>query len=85
VFKKHLLLCALFLFTAGSAHAKFDPAFTWTTLETPHFYIHYHQGEEEISKRVAVIAEDVHLGSSRESSGRPRAGPTWCWSMPVTT
>jgi hypothetical protein len=43
-----------------SAFAKFDPAFTWTTLETPHFFIHYHQGEEDLAKRTAVIAEDVH-------------------------
>jgi Tol biopolymer transport system component len=48
------------LLIAAPAFAKFDPAFTWTTLETPHFFIHYHQGEEEIAKRVAVIAEDVH-------------------------
>ncbi len=60
MFKKLIILCALYLFTASAAHAKFDPAFTWTTLETPHFYIHYHQGEEEIAKRTAVIAEDVH-------------------------
>jgi len=40
--------------------AKFDPAFTWTTLQSPHFLIHYHQGEEEIAKRAAIIAEDVH-------------------------
>ncbi len=45
---------------SGPAHAKFDPAFVWTTLETPHFLIHYHQGGEELAKRAAVIAEDVH-------------------------
>jgi sugar lactone lactonase YvrE len=58
--KKILFLFFIFLLNASSAFAKFDPAFTWTTLETPHFYIHYHQGEEEIAKRAAVIAEDVH-------------------------
>ncbi|MCK9420546.1 MAG: BamA/TamA family outer membrane protein [Nitrospirae bacterium] len=58
--KKIIILCLAFLFYAGSAFAKFDPAFTWTTLETPHFSIHYHQGEEELAKRTAVIAEDVH-------------------------
>ncbi len=45
---------------APLSFAKFDPAFVWTTLTTPHFLIHYHQGEEEIAKRTAVIAEDVH-------------------------
>ena len=58
--KKILVFCSIFLFVASPAFAKFDPAFTWTTLETPHFDIHYHQGEEEIAKRAAVIAEDVH-------------------------
>ncbi len=60
MFKKCILLCVLFFFTASAAHAKFDPAFTWTTLETPHFLIHYHQDEAEIAKRAAVISEDVH-------------------------
>jgi len=51
---------ALVLFLSSPSFAKFDPSFTWTTIETPHFLIHYHQGEEEIAKRAAVIAEDVH-------------------------
>jgi len=58
--KKSLLVCFfILLIPALPAVAKFDPIFTWATIETPHFYIHYHQGEEELSKRVAVIAEDV--------------------------
>ncbi len=61
VLKKILLLCSILILHASFASAKFDPAFTWTTLRTPHFYIHYHQGEEEIAKRTAVIAEDVHV------------------------
>ena len=40
--------------------AKYDPSFKWNTIETPHFYIHYHQGEEQISAKVAQISEDVH-------------------------
>jgi Tol biopolymer transport system component len=59
--KKFLLVClAALLFSASPAFAKFDPAFTWTTLETQHFLIHYHQAGEEIAKRAAQIAEDVH-------------------------
>ncbi len=38
----------------------FDPELEWRTLETPHFYIHFHQGEEEISLRAANIAEEIH-------------------------
>jgi Tol biopolymer transport system component len=58
--KKIIFLCSILVLHASLAFAKFDHVFTWTTLETPHFYVHYHQGEEEIAKRAAVIAEDVH-------------------------
>jgi hypothetical protein len=59
--RKVVLSILILLITGASpAHAKFDPAFVWTTLETPHFLIHYHQGGEETAKRAAVIAEDVH-------------------------
>ena len=59
--KKILFLFLVLLHSALPAFAKFDPSFTWTTLETPHFSIHFHQGEEELAKRTAVIAEDVHV------------------------
>jgi Tol biopolymer transport system component len=56
-----LMAAALFLaFSAGSAFAKFDPSFDWTTLETSHFLVHYHQGGEEVAQRAARVAEDVH-------------------------
>jgi Tol biopolymer transport system component len=58
--KKILFFAFLLLFHTSPVLAKFDPAFSWTTMKSPHFAIHYHQGEEEIAKRVAVIAEDVH-------------------------
>src|SRR5512139_608844 len=52
-----LLLC---LPAARPAFAKFDPSFVWTTLETPHFLIHFHQDGEAVARRAAAIAEDVH-------------------------
>jgi len=52
-----LLLTAL---SASPAAAKFDPSYEWTTLETPHFLIHFHQDGEAVSRRAAAIAEDVH-------------------------
>jgi Tol biopolymer transport system component len=52
---------ALFMvLCAGPASAKFDPSFRWTTLETPHFLVHYHQGGEAMAYRAARVAEDVH-------------------------
>ena len=35
------------------------PELNWTTMETEHFRIHYHQGIENISKEGASIAEQV--------------------------
>ena len=58
--KKIVLLTAVLLLLAVPAVAKFDPSFTWTTLETPHFLIHYHQGGEALARKTAQIAEDVH-------------------------
>jgi hypothetical protein len=56
-----LSVLALFaLLCIRPAFAKFDPSFVWTTLETDHFIVLYHQGEEEAAQRAARIAEDVH-------------------------
>lgn len=52
-----LLPCIFFL---PAAYAKTDPSFSWMTLTSPHFLIHYHQGEEALANRAVVIAEDVH-------------------------
>ncbi|MEN8263178.1 MAG: peptidase S9 [Nitrospirota bacterium] len=40
--------------------ANIDPSFRFTTIETEHFDIHYHQGLREIAGRAALISEDVH-------------------------
>lgn len=39
---------------------KYSPDLKWQTIETDHFAIHFHQGEEEIAQDVTVIAEEVH-------------------------
>lgn len=54
------LFLLLLLFWLPAAHAKTDPSFTWMTLTSPHFLVHYHQGEEELAKRVVILAEDAH-------------------------
>jgi Tol biopolymer transport system component len=58
--KKSFLIILFMVLQSSIAIAKFDPAFTWTTLESPHFLIHYHQGGEAIARKTAEIAEDVH-------------------------
>src|SRR4051812_8132006 len=52
---------ALLLLWATSAGAAtlIDPALRFRVLTTAHFTIYFHQGEEELARRLAVIAEDV--------------------------
>ena len=46
---------------SGAAHAAvYDPGFRFRTMETPRFSIHYHQGLDNVARRVARIAETVH-------------------------
>src|SRR5512138_1996768 len=52
-----LLFCLL---AVRSASAKFDPSYEWSTLETEHFLVHFHQDGEPIARKAAAIAEDVH-------------------------
>ncbi len=42
------------------APPKFDPSLRWKTLETAHFSIHFHQGEEQIAAEAARHAEEAH-------------------------
>ena len=60
---RYALVVVLFLLLLqpDPSFGRFDPTFTWNTLESPHFLIHFHQGGEALAKRAATIAEDVHL------------------------
>jgi Tol biopolymer transport system component len=56
-----LALAAAVLLAAGAASAQgYDPAFHWRTIDTPHFQIHFHQGEEALADVVAHEAERAH-------------------------
>jgi hypothetical protein len=39
---------------------RYDPALRFQSLVTPHFVIHYHQGEEAQALRLSLVAEAVH-------------------------
>jgi Tol biopolymer transport system component len=56
-----------------SAHAapQFDPALRFRTLRTPHFRIHFHQGEDRLAGRLAVIAEDAWQALQQPLGVRP--------------
>ncbi len=49
----------------------FDPALHWQQLETPHFYIVYHQGLEQIAQESAVIAEESYEIIKKEFNRAP--------------
>jgi len=37
-----------------------NPELDWFTIETPHFYVHYHKGTERTANLVAKIAEEIY-------------------------
>ena len=57
------LALALLILTALPLRAasEYPPSYRWRTIATAHFFIHYHQGEEELARRAAAIAEQVHV------------------------
>ncbi len=56
-----LWLACLAVTAASSAWgAGYDPAWTWRTVTTPHFRIHYHDGLEAAATDLARLAEEVH-------------------------
>ncbi len=56
-----LLLFSLLIYCRTlNAAVEYDSRFTWKTIKTEHFYIHYHKGVKHIAHRLAIIAEKVH-------------------------
>jgi hypothetical protein len=73
--KRYVTLLVFFAVLAGVvAQAQFmvfDPALRWHQIETPHFYIVYHQGLEHIAQESAVIAEESYEIIKREFDRAP--------------
>jgi hypothetical protein len=59
-----LLLVALCAGTATAA-SLFDPFLRFRVLSTAHFVIHFHQGEDRLAQRLAVIAEETWMALER--------------------
>ncbi len=58
-----LLLFTLTIFCAlasVASAARFDASFSFSTIETRHFSIHYHQGLETVARKTSRIAEEAH-------------------------
>lgn len=67
-----LLLILLAAFASPAAAARLDTSFSFSTIETDHFSIHFHQGLEEIAQRAAVFAEDAHGKLTAQFDWKPR-------------
>lgn len=65
------LLGVVLTHSQTSWSAFFDPKLHWKTVKTPHFNIHFHDGEEEIALRMADIAEKVYTKLSPEIRWKP--------------
>jgi hypothetical protein len=52
-----VLLCCL---ASVSRAAKLDTSFTFSTIETPHFSVHFHQGLEQVAGKAAGFAEEAY-------------------------
>ncbi|HET7619382.1 MAG TPA: hypothetical protein VFK20_12800 [Vicinamibacterales bacterium] len=55
------LIAALLLSAAAVASAanRYDPRLRFRTIATPHFDVHFHQGEDRLARRLAIIVEEV--------------------------
>lgn len=54
------VFAALFLASLAAAAQPWDPALTFQTIETEHFLLHFHDGEEPLARRSAALAEEAH-------------------------
>ncbi|MBK7254750.1 MAG: hypothetical protein IPI04_12810 [Ignavibacteria bacterium] len=59
---KSILLFILLLVPGSRLLSQFDshPELDWFTIETKHFFIHYHSGTERTANTAAKIAEDIY-------------------------
>ena len=72
---RRLTRAALLLAALGSAPvhaAAYDPDLTWRTLQTEHFNLTFHGGEEALAEEVAHICEDVWRRMTEELAYSPR-------------
>ena len=65
-------LALLFAVVPNAGAGTYDWRLHWNTLETDHFDIHYHEGEEELAARAAAISEEVHIEISARFDWTPK-------------
>lgn len=68
------MLSLLSLLSAPTAlAAAYDPALAWRTLETEHFEITFHQGEEQLANELGTSAEEIWAELTVDMDWVPRA------------
>ncbi|MBK7256540.1 MAG: PD40 domain-containing protein [Ignavibacteriae bacterium] len=63
VYHRGVVLLAAFLLLACPLRAQEDfphPELSWRTIDTKHFFVHYHEGAERTARVIAKIAEDIY-------------------------
>lgn len=72
------ILLLLFILSL-STYAQFEPnpELDWFTIETEHFYIHYHTGTERTAKIVAKIAEEIYGPITSLYNYKPADKTSW--------
>ncbi len=60
LFASALLCLFSILLMTTPAQAIDDPDLDYYTISTPNFYVHYHDGIEDLARRSAIIAEESH-------------------------
>lgn len=59
--KLFYIVFSLLLTIAGYSQEEFHhPELVWKTIETEHFYVHFHEGAERTARVVAKIAEEIY-------------------------
>ena len=66
---------AILLGTPLHAATLFDPALHFRMRSTEHFVIYYHQGEEQLARRLGPIAEETWRALRQPRDSRPQNSP----------
>ena len=70
-----LLLACFILFTQSKIDAqairRFNSKLEWRSIQTEHFWIHYHQELAHIAQRLAPLAEEIHKELSKKLNWQP--------------
>ena len=56
----------------AAAATRYDPALRFRSVTTPHFVLHYHEGEEAEALRLSIVAEAVHEDLTARMGHAPR-------------